>query len=169
MKYIFSLILTISPLAAFAQDEQASGGISSLVIQLLIIFAIFYFLIIRPQNKKFKAHKEMTTTLSKGDKVVVNGIAGIVSSANDDAFIDVEISGGVKVKVLRSSITEKLKDDVKIKFDSAVEEKSPKKKVANKKEKAKPTTKAAAKSTKGASKTKSATKTKTKTKASAKK
>ena len=125
MKYILTLITYLLPAIAFAQDTAAVGvtgadaaganpGIESLVIQLGIIFVIFYFLLIRPQQKKFKAHTQMVLGLKKGDKVLTGGgFVGTVTKAPEgDRFVDVEIANGVEVKVLRSTITELTTDKI---------------------------------------------------------
>ncbi|MEL6571426.1 MAG: preprotein translocase subunit YajC [Pseudomonadota bacterium] len=81
-------------------------GIESL-IPLLLIFAIMYFLLIRPQQKKLKEHQEMVAALRRGDQVVTQGgVIGKVTKVKDDANeIEVEIASGVVVKVVRSTIT----------------------------------------------------------------
>ncbi len=81
-------------------------GIESL-IPLLLIFAIMYFLLIRPQQKKLKEHQEMVAALRRGDQVVTQGgVIGKVTKVKDDSNeIEVEIASGVVVKVVRSTIT----------------------------------------------------------------
>jgi preprotein translocase subunit YajC len=122
MKYLILFSISLLPQFAHAQDVAAEGpGISSLVIQLLIIFAIFYFLIIRPQQKKLKDHQKMTSELSKGDKVITQGgVGAVVTSAKEgEKFIEVEIATGVKVNVLRSSVSDKLIGDAGFKLTSS--------------------------------------------------
>lgn len=90
---------------AMAQTEGAaqSGGLMSL-LPLIIIFAIMYFMLIRPQQKRMKAHKEMVSALAKGDEVVTNGgVLGKVTGL-DDSFASVEIADNVTVKVQRGAI-----------------------------------------------------------------
>ncbi len=73
---------------------------------LLLVFVVFYFLLIRPQQKRMKEHREMVAALSKGDEVVTSGgILGKVTKV-DDAEAQVEIATGVKVRVLKSTISE---------------------------------------------------------------
>jgi len=81
-------------------------GIESL-IPLLLIFAIMYFLLIRPQQKKLKEHQEMVAALRRGDQVVTQGgVVGKVTKVKDDSNeIEVEIAKGVTVRVIRSTIT----------------------------------------------------------------
>jgi preprotein translocase subunit YajC len=80
-----------------------SGGLGAFV-PLIIIFAIFYFLLIRPQQKKAKQHKQILAALKKGDKVVSSGgLHGVITGLSDDV-ITMEISPKVRVKVSRGSI-----------------------------------------------------------------
>ncbi len=110
MKYIVSLIGYLSPMLVMAQDgaPAAGPGVESLIFQLGIIFIIFYFLLIRPQQKKFKAHQAMATGLKKGDKVITGaGFVGTVTKAAEgDRFVTVEIAQGVEVQMLRSSVSD---------------------------------------------------------------
>ncbi len=79
-------------------------GIESL-IPLILIFAIMYFLLIRPQQKKLKEHQEMVAALRRGDQVITQGgVIGKVTKVKDDGEVEVEISKGVTVRVVRSSI-----------------------------------------------------------------
>jgi len=76
-------------------------------LPLILLFAIFYFLIIRPQQKQQKAHKEMLASLTKGDKIVTNGglIAEIVKAEED--FIKIKLSDGVVAKLDRAYVARK--------------------------------------------------------------
>ncbi|AGI67796.1 membrane protein associated with general secretory pathway [Octadecabacter antarcticus 307] len=74
-------------------------------IPLILIFAIMYFLLIRPQQKKLKDHQSMVAALRRGDQVVTaGGLIGKVSKIKDDAEVEVELAEGVKVRVVRSTI-----------------------------------------------------------------
>jgi len=119
MKYISALIAYLLPLAAFAQDSApvtsggsaapaATSGVEGLIIQLGLIFVIFYFLLIRPQQRKFREHTKLVSSLKKGDKVITGaGFYGTVLRAGEgDKSIDIEIAKDVVVKVLRSSVSE---------------------------------------------------------------
>ena len=94
---------------AFAQAASSGGG-SSFLIQiapLILIFAVFYFLLIRPQQKKMKDHKAMVAALAKGDKVVTaGGLMGTIFKIEDDKIATIEIAENVRVKVVRSTISE---------------------------------------------------------------
>jgi preprotein translocase subunit YajC len=74
-------------------------------IPLILIFAIMYFLLIRPQQKKLKQHQSMVAALRRGDQVVTaGGLIGKVSKIKDDTEVEVELAEGVKVRVVRSTI-----------------------------------------------------------------
>ncbi|MEQ9259056.1 MAG: preprotein translocase subunit YajC [Roseovarius sp.] len=78
-------------------------------IPLILIFAIMWFLLIRPQQKKLKEHRAMVEALRRGDQVVTQGgLIGKVSKVKDDDEIEVEIATGVKVRVVKSTITQVL-------------------------------------------------------------
>ncbi|MFP4518453.1 MAG: preprotein translocase subunit YajC [Oceanicaulis sp.] len=85
------------------------GGLGYMLIQLapfLLIFIVFYFLLIRPQQQRAKKHREMIENLRRGDEVVTQG--GIVGKINKiaDNDVTVEIAEGVRVKVIKHTITE---------------------------------------------------------------
>ncbi len=83
---------------------QGGGGFSAF-IPLILMFVIFYFLLIRPQQKKTKDHREMINNLTKGDRVITSGgIHGRITGIQDTT-LTVEISEKVRVKVNRSSIS----------------------------------------------------------------
>jgi preprotein translocase subunit YajC len=88
---------------------QGLGGGSDALVQflpLVLIFVVFYFLLIRPQQKKAKEHKEMLTKLRRGDRIVTGGgIIGTIAKVVDDSEISVEIAEGVRVRVLRATVS----------------------------------------------------------------
>ncbi len=89
--------------AQTAGAAPAGGGFASL-IPLILIFAVMYFLLIRPQQKKVKAHQAMVQALGKGDEVTTNGgILGKIVSL-DDSFVSVEIAQNVTIKLQRGAI-----------------------------------------------------------------
>ena len=76
-------------------------------VPLILIFAIMYLLLIRPQQKKAKEHQAMVAALRRGDQVVTQGgIIGKVSKVKDDNEIEVEIAAGVNVRIVRSTIAQ---------------------------------------------------------------
>jgi len=83
---------------------QGQGDPLMSFLPLIFIFVVFYFLLIRPQSKKAKEHKQMVEALAKGDEVVTNGgLLGRISKVGDN-FIELDISEGVTVKVQRNAI-----------------------------------------------------------------
>jgi len=93
---------------AYAMGSGGSGGGQSgglgAFVPLIIIFAIFYFLLIRPQQKKAKQHKQILAGLKKGDRVVSSGgLHGVITGLSDE-LVTLEISPKVRVKVSRGSI-----------------------------------------------------------------
>jgi preprotein translocase subunit YajC len=99
---------------AFAQ-AGASGGGQGLLVQLLpliLIFVVFYFLLIRPQQKRVKQHKEMVNALKIGSTVVTSGgIVAKIVKLNDDLFITANISDNVEVKIKRDTIVELIENN----------------------------------------------------------
>ena len=78
-------------------------------VPLILIFVIMYFLLIRPQQKKLKEHQAMVEALRRGDQVVTQGgLIGKVAKVKEDNELEVEIADGVKVRVVRSTITQVL-------------------------------------------------------------
>ncbi len=74
-------------------------------LPLILIFAIMYFLLIRPQQKKMKEHQAMVAAVRRGDPVVTQGgLIGKVTKVKDDAEIEVELAENVKVRVVKSTI-----------------------------------------------------------------
>ena len=94
---------------ALAQDAAPTAGAPDAMLQLLpivLIFVVFYFLLIRPQQKKMKQHKELLSAIRRGDRVVTGGgIIGTVSKVIDDNELQLEIAEGVRVRVQRQMIS----------------------------------------------------------------
>ena len=83
-------------------------------IPLVLIFVIFYFFLIRPQQKRFREHKEMVKNLKRGDEVITSGgIIGKVDRVYEDDKLEIEISDGVKVNVIKNTVQSHLKKEVK--------------------------------------------------------
>ncbi len=112
--------------SAFAQSAAGGAGGFSLqgLLPFILIFIIFYFLLIRPQQKRVKQHKLMVESLKRGNKVLTaGGILGVVTKAIDGSeTVSVEISSGVTVELARQMISE-VRGEEKIKA-KAVENKS---------------------------------------------
>ena len=82
-----------------------SGSGFAQFIPLILIFVIFYFFLIRPQQKKIKDHKSMVSALKRGDEVITSGgIVGRIEKVYDDDKIDLIISDNIAVKVVKSTI-----------------------------------------------------------------
>ena len=82
-----------------------SGSGFAQFIPLILIFVIFYFFLIRPQQKKIKEHKNMVAALKRGDQVVTaGGVVGVVEKVHEDDKIDLLISDNVTIKVIKSTI-----------------------------------------------------------------
>lgn len=94
---------------AFAQTAASGGAMGALTsfVPLILIFVIMYFLLIRPQQKKVKEHRNMVEQLRRGDQVVTQGgILGKVTHVAEGNEVQIEIAEGVKVKVLRHTIAQ---------------------------------------------------------------
>ena len=97
------LDLFISPAAA--QAAPAQGSPISLLVMMVLFFAVFYFMASRPQMKRAKEHRTLLAGLSKGDEVLTNGgVAGRVEELGE-SFVSVEIAAGVTVKIQKNAIT----------------------------------------------------------------
>ena len=91
-----------------------SGSNFAQFIPLILIFVIFYFFLIRPQQKRVREHKEMVSSLKRGDEVITSGgIIGTVDRVMEDDRIEVILTDNVKVQIIKSTITSLLKKEVK--------------------------------------------------------
>ncbi len=94
---------------AFAQGAGSDGGLGIIgqFIPLILIFVIFYFLLIRPQQQRMKQHQEMISALRRGDTIVTaGGMIAKVTKVIDDNEVRAEISDGVNIRVVRNTIAE---------------------------------------------------------------
>ena len=83
-------------------------------IPLVLIFVIFYFFLIRPQQKRVREHKDMVKNLKRGDEVITSGgIIGKVDRVYEDDKLEIEISDGVKVNVIKNTVQSHLKKEIK--------------------------------------------------------
>ena len=120
---------------AYAQFGGGDGGFITLV-PLILIFAVFYFLLIRPQQKKAKYHKEMVSSLKRGDRIVTGGgIVGRVARIEGNNELIVEIAPEVRVRVRQAMVA-----DIVVRGASGAGEEArpPKEKIAAKKREATP-------------------------------
>lgn len=96
----------VTPAFAQAAAGGSTGGAALLqFVPIILIFVIMYFLMIRPQQKKMKDHKNMVEALRRGDTVVTSG--GLIGKVTrvEDAQLEVEIAPGVKVKIVRATVS----------------------------------------------------------------
>ncbi len=99
--------MLISP--AYAQAGGQGGFDFIALLPLILIFVVFYFLLIRPQQKRMKQHRQMVEALRRGDRVVTaGGLIGTVTKVMNDNELQVEIAEGVRVRAVRSTIQEVL-------------------------------------------------------------
>ncbi len=93
------------PLTAVADTAAGGESILTSMLPLFIILAIFYFIVIRPQNKRMHEHRAMINDLKKGDKIVTGGglIGKVKKTVGDDELV-VELADGFDVNVLRSTV-----------------------------------------------------------------
>jgi preprotein translocase subunit YajC len=94
--------------AGTAAAADPLGGGFGMIVPLVLMFAVMWFFMIRPQQKKQKEHQAMVRAAKRGDRIITSGgILGVISKANDaDNDVEVEIAQGVKVRVLRSHIAD---------------------------------------------------------------
>jgi len=88
---------------AYAQDAATTGGLMSF-LPLIVIFAVFYFMLIRPQMKRSKEHRNLVSQLAKGDEVITNG--GLLGRITDvsDSFVTLEVADNIQVKLQRQAV-----------------------------------------------------------------
>jgi preprotein translocase subunit YajC len=97
--------MLLSP--AYAQMASGSSDFLIQLLPILLMFVIFYLLLLRPQQQRAKAHKQMVANIRRGDTVVTaGGIVGKVAKVKDDGEVEVEIAENTRVRVLRGTIAE---------------------------------------------------------------
>ncbi len=102
--------MIISP--AFADTAQTaaqiapSGGGMQIIIQFALIFIVLYFLMIRPQQKKMRAHEAMLAGIKTGDEIIINGFMGKVISTDSDDKLHVRLADKVDVVILRAYVSQ---------------------------------------------------------------
>jgi preprotein translocase subunit YajC len=107
-------ILLVGMLAAIGgctfiegEDGESGGSIWPMIIFLVVIFALFYFVMIRPQQKRQKEHQNMMQELQRGDKIMTaGGIYGTIDSVNEDNVV-IKVEGGTTLRIARSSIVQR--------------------------------------------------------------
>ena len=102
---MLSLLLAQAAQATSDSPSGVAGLISSPLPLIAVMFAIFYFMIIRPQSKTAKTHQEFLGKLQKGDEVVTTGgIFGRIYTINDDKVLTLEVANNVRIRVLKAQI-----------------------------------------------------------------
>jgi len=97
--------MLISP--AYAQTAGGGGDFLVTIFPFIIVFAIIYLLILRPQQKRIKEHRAMVEGVRRGDTVVTaGGIIGKVVKVVDDTEVQVEVAEGTRVRVVRSTLSD---------------------------------------------------------------
>ncbi len=89
---------------AYAQADAASPGGLMSFLPLIVIFAVFYFMLIRPQMKRSKEHKQLVSQLNKGDEVITNG--GLLGKITDvsESFVTLELADNLQIKLQRQDV-----------------------------------------------------------------
>ena len=93
-----------------SQVPGCGGGGMAQMLPLILMFVVFYFLLIRPQQKKMKEHREMLANLKRGDQIITNGgLMGRISGLTDK-LVTLEVAEKIRVRILRSHIAGKQAD-----------------------------------------------------------
>jgi len=99
--------LFITPAYAQAAGSGGATDLVGMILPLVLIMGVFYFLLIRPQQKKMKEHQEMLKKVSKGDTIITSGgLIGKVVKVIDDNELQVEMGENIRLRVLRSGISD---------------------------------------------------------------
>ena len=102
---VIGLLVTLVLVSSCAVPATTEGGFDwTIVVFLVLIFAIFYFLLIRPQRKKQKEHQQMMAELKRGDKVVTaGGLYGVIESISEDSVV-IKVESGSTIRVASGSV-----------------------------------------------------------------
>ena len=93
-------------LASAAAPSGGAAGLIGFIMPMALVFIIFYFLVLRPQNQRMKAHTAAINAVQKGDEVITGGgIRGKATKITDDE-VEVEIAQGVKIRVVKSTLSQ---------------------------------------------------------------
>ena len=100
------MFISLAHAQSFLGGAEGGGGLGAF-LPIILIFVVFYFLLIRPQQKKVKQHREMLNLVKRGDRVLTGGgIIGTVTRIKENDELVVEVADGVKVNVLRSTLSD---------------------------------------------------------------
>ncbi len=102
---IVGLLISLAFIGGCVPAEEGEGGFDwTLILFLVAIFAVFYFLMIRPQRKRQKEHQQLVEELQRGDKVITSGgIYGVIESLSEDSIV-IKVESGTTMRVARSSV-----------------------------------------------------------------
>jgi len=103
--FIVALLITLVSLGGCLPAEGAEGGFDwTIILFLIAIFALMYFVLIRPQRKRQKEHEHLVSELRRGDKVITaGGIYGVIESTSEDSVV-IKVESGMMIRVARSSV-----------------------------------------------------------------
>ncbi len=104
---IIALVAVLAATPAYAQAAGQQAGGYSFFIMLALMFAVFYFLLIRPQQKRQKEHKAMIEAVRRGDTVVTSGgMIGKITKVIDENEVQVELAESVRVRIIKSTLAD---------------------------------------------------------------
>ena len=107
MTGIFDLLVPVAQVSPAPAGGMA-GGIGGMMLPMILIMGIFYFMLIRPQQRKEKERKKMITELKSGTRVMFSGgIIGVITNVKESTFI-IKIADGVKVEVVRGAVSQSI-------------------------------------------------------------
>ncbi len=99
--------MSATPVIAGAAGGAGGGSFLIQLVPLILIFVIFWFLLIRPQQKRMKDHRDMITAVKKGDRVVTGGgLLGRVTKLVGEDEVEIDLGGGQKVRALKSTLSQ---------------------------------------------------------------
>ncbi len=105
------------PIAQAAPAAAPAGGVGGMLVPMILIMGIFYFMLIRPQQRKEKERKRMISELKSGAKVMFSGgIIGVISNVKEHTFM-IKIADGVKIEVARGAVSQVIEKGEKITVD----------------------------------------------------
>ena len=120
----------------FSPAYASNGGFDPVsLVPFVLLIVVFYFFLIRPQQKKVQEHKRMVSDLSRGDRVLTGGgIVGQIVRVNEENTAVIEVAQGVRICVFKSMITQVLEKTFPLKLEEVALEKTPAKRTVKKKE-----------------------------------
>ncbi len=97
----------VTPAFAQAAGTPGMGDFVGMILPLVMIMVVFWFLLIRPQQRKLKEHQELLKKINRGDTIITSGgLIGRVTKVVDDHELQVEVGENVKVRILRSGVSD---------------------------------------------------------------